>query len=91
VKIPKKIDVFGTTYKVKFVNTDMFAGLCDPSKKTIFLNVNQSKEMLIDTYVHECIHAMQFVLAYNQAISREMMELMAENTAMLFKEMLKAK
>lgn len=91
MKIPKNIIVFGAKYKVKFVDTDLFMGLCDSAKKTIFLNINQSKEQLIATFIHEIVHAMQFTLAYNQAISREMMEIMAENTAVLFMELLKLK
>ena len=53
MKIPKSIDVFGTRYKVKFVDTDLFAGLCDSGKKTIFINANQNKEQILNTYLHE--------------------------------------
>jgi hypothetical protein len=92
MKIPKKLNVFGTVYKIKFVDSGgMFAGLCDMQKKTIYLDIHQSKEQMIGTYIHEAIHAMQFSLAFNQAISREMMEMMAENTAVLVMQMMKVK
>lgn len=92
MKIPKKVNVFGTIYKIKFIDSGgMFAGLCDSNKRIIFLDINQSKEQMISTYIHECVHAMQFSLAFNQAISREMMELMAENTATLIMQMMKVK
>lgn len=89
MKIPKKINIFGVIYKIKFVDTDLFAGLCDPTKKTIFLNINQSKEQILSTYIHEAVHAMQFSTGMNQAVSREFMEMMAENTATLVMDMIK--
>jgi len=82
-KIPKKINVFGTVYKVKFVETQLFAGLCDSDVKTIFINIDQSDEQVRVTFLHEAIHAMQFTLGMHNAISREMMEMLAENTATL--------
>lgn len=91
MKIPKKINVFGVVYKIKFIDTDLFAGLCDPSKKTIFLNINQSKDQILSTYIHETIHAMQFSIGMNQAISRELMEIMAESTAVLVMDMISVK
>lgn len=89
MKIPKSIDVFGTRYRVKFVDTDLFAGLCDSSKKTIFINANQNKEQILNTYLHEVFHAMQFTLGMHNAISREMMEMLAENSAVMVMECLK--
>ena len=90
-KIPKKINVFGTVYKVKFVETQLFAGLCDPDLKTIFINIDQTDEQLIATFWHEVFHAMQFTLGMNNAISREMMEMLAENSATLVMNVLKSK
>ena len=82
-KIPKSINVFGTKYKVKMVETGLFSGLCDPDKATIYININQSDDQIHATFWHEACHAMQFVLGMNNAISREMMEMLAENTATL--------
>ena len=83
--------VFGTKFKVKLVDTSLFAGLCDPDLKTIFININQSEEQILATFWHEIFHAMQFVLGMNNAISREMMEILAENSATLVMGILKIK
>lgn len=92
MKIPKKLNVFGTVYKIKIVDSSgMFAGLCDSQKKTIFLDIHQSKEQMMATYLHEVVHAMQFVLAYNQFMSRGEMEFMAEHTATLIMQLLTIK
>lgn len=82
-KIPKTVNVFGTKYKIKFVETSLFAGLCDPDLKTIFINIDQSDEQIHATFWHEIFHAMQFVLGMQNALSREMMEMLAENSATL--------
>lgn len=89
IKIPKTLNVFGTKYKIKFVKTTLFSGLCDPDAKTIFINIEQSEEQIQATFWHEIFHAMQFVLGMNNAISREMMEMLAENSATLVMQCLK--
>lgn len=89
MKIPKSINVFGTRYRVKFVDTDLFAGLCDSAKRTIFINANQAKDQILSTYLHEVFHAMQFTLGMHNALSREMMEMIAENSAVMVMECLK--
>ena len=88
-KIPKSINVFGTKYKIKMVSTMLFSGLCDSELKIIFINIDQSDEQLIATFWHEAVHAMQFTLGMHNAISREMMEMLAENTATLVMSCLK--
>ena len=90
-KIKKSYMVFGTKFKIKMVDTYLYAGLCDPELKTIFLNVNQGEEQILATLWHELFHAMQFVLGMNNAISREMMEMLAENSATLVMGVLKVK
>ena len=88
-KIKKSYDIFGTKFKIKFVDTTLFAGLCDPDLKTIFININQSEDQVVATFWHEIFHAMQFVLGMNNAISREMMEILAENSATVVMNVLK--
>jgi hypothetical protein len=88
MRIPKKLNVFGVEYKIVIVDTDMFAGLCEPSKRLISISKHQSKEQMIHTYIHEAIHAMQFSLSMHQAVSREFMEIMADSTATLILQML---
>lgn len=90
-KIKKSYMVFGTKFKVKMVDTPLFSGLCDPDLKIIYINVNQSEEQILATLWHELFHAMQFVLGMNNAISREMMEMLAENSATLVIQILKGK
>lgn len=90
-KIKKSYVVFGTRFKVKLVDTYMFAGLCDPDQKVIFINQNQSEEQIVATLWHELFHAMQFVLGMHNAISKEMMEILAENSATLVLQVLKDK
>jgi len=90
-KIPKSINVFGTKYKIKFVETQLFSGLCDPDLKTIFINIDQSDEQIRATFWHEIFHAMQFVLGMNNASSREMMEMLAENSATIVCQVLNQK
>lgn len=90
-KIKKSYVVFGTKFKIKLVDTPLFAGLCDPDLKTIFININQSEEQILATFWHEMFHAMQFVLGMNNAISREMMEILAENSATMVMGVLKSK
>jgi hypothetical protein len=89
MKIPNSVNIFGTKYKIRFVDTDLFAGLCDPAKKTIFINKNQTKENIDITFWHEVFHSVQFTLGMNNAISREMMEMIAENYAQVVVQCLK--
>lgn len=89
-KIPNSINVFGSKYKVKMVDTVLFSGLCDPNSKAIFINVNQSEDQVVVTFWHEVMHAMQFTLGMDNAISKEMMEMLAENSANLIVQILSA-
>lgn len=90
-KIKKSYNVFGVKFKIKLVDTNLFLGLCDPDLKTIFININQSEEQILATFWHEMFHAKQFVLGMNNAISKEMMEMLAENSATLVMGVLKGK
>ena len=90
-KMKKSYMVFGVRFKIKFIDTNNFLGLCDPDAKTIFININQSEEQILATFWHEMFHAKQFVLGMNNAISKEMMEMLAENSATLVMGILKGK
>lgn len=66
IKIPKQFDLFGCTWKVEFNNTrcnDLTAyGYCDYTTKTILLsdlelNNTLTEDLIIQTYIHEIIHA----------------------------------
>lgn len=61
---PKEIYIGGSVYKIKFVRTVLRdhgnAGCCDPEKKEIRIKYGQSPKETFSTFVHECIHALEF-------------------------------
>lgn len=87
-KIPKKVTIFGKKFKVKIVDTHEFAGLMDSEKATIYLSIHQSDQQLIATFFHEAYHAMHWRIGLNQALSRDMLEVLAESQATLLMEIL---
>jgi Zn-dependent peptidase ImmA (M78 family) len=86
VKIPKKINVLGKTYKIKIVENFQYAGLCD-SEGIIYLNKSQNESELVYTLIHEIIHAWQFRVGLNQAISRETLEVISEGISIVLCEL----
>ena len=78
MKIKKTYTLCGYKIKVKMVDTMDFAGLYDNQKNTIYLSTRQSQEDLEKTFYHECIHVLQYKTGIHQAVSRELMEVMAE-------------
>lgn len=78
LKILKSYKLMGKTVKVKLIDTQDYAGLYDPDKHTIYLSINQSDEQLEESFWHEMNHCMQFLSGVNQAVSRELLEIMAE-------------
>lgn len=81
LKIKKSYKINGKTIKVKVVDTHDFAGLWDPQKMTIYLSANQSEDSMQETFWHEWNHYMQWESGVNQAVSRELMEVMAEKNS----------
>jgi len=64
---PETVKVFNLTFAVKFVPHEEMAraeafGLCDFEKQLILLDESQSDESLQDTFMHEVLHAICFVL-----------------------------
>lgn len=58
-RIPKSFKAGKNTFKVKFI--DKFddgnhVGLSDWNNKCIYIKKKQSKEELVGTYIHECLH-----------------------------------
>lgn len=85
-KIKKSYTVLGDKVKVKFVDTLEFAGMYDSSKHIIYISTNQSKEEQVKTFWHEMTHCIQFQMGLNQAVSHELLEIMAETfSKVLFK------
>jgi Zn-dependent peptidase ImmA (M78 family) len=91
MKIPKTIMVFGKKFKVKIIDTHEFAGMMDAEKGVIYLSVHQTKEQMLSTYFHEIFHALHYRIGLNQALSRDMMEVLAESQATLMMEILTLK
>lgn len=87
-KIPKKVPIFGKSFKIKIIDTHEFAGMMDSDKGVIYLSVHQTHEQMIATYFHEIFHALHYRIGLNQALSRDMMEVLAESQATLLMEIL---
>jgi Zn-dependent peptidase ImmA (M78 family) len=88
-KIKKSYNVLGRKTKIKLMNTHDFAGMYDPDKDTIYISTNQSEEQIIETFWHELIHNIQYQTGINQAVSRELLEVMAETGSRVIAEILK--
>ena len=78
LKIKKSYKIMGKSIKVKFVNTNAFAGQWDPMTNTIYLSIHQTQLQMEETFWHEMGHCMQHFSGVNQAVSIELMEIMAE-------------
>ena len=90
MKIPKKINILGKTYKIVLVDGFNYAGMCDTSG-VIYLQNNQHPEDMAYTLIHEIIHAWQFRIGLNQAVSRETLEIIAEGISIVICEMFEIK
>lgn len=90
-KIPKTLTVFGKKFKIKLIDTHEFAGLMDAEKATIYLSIHQTEQQLIATFWHEVFHSLHYRIGLNQALSRDMMEVLAEAQSTLLMEILKFK
>ena len=77
-KIPKKVNVLGKTIKIKIVDSRDWAGLWDFEAFTIYLSRHQSESQMEETLHHELEHCIQWMTGLNQAIPRELLEVMAE-------------
>lgn len=88
-KIPKKINVLGEKIKVKVVDTDNWAGLWDYNEMTIYISSNQDKDQMEMTWHHELEHCIQWMTALNQAVPRELLEVMAEMRSRLMPELIR--
>lgn len=64
-KYPKTVRVASDEWKIRFVkrlpkNTK---GECDPNSETIKIGLNQSDKEIFRTFIHECLHAMEYSYA----------------------------
>ena len=86
MKIPKTINILGKKYKIKLLSDFNYVGLCDSETSTIYLNANQKDEDMLCTILHELIHAWQFRVGLNQAISKESLEVISEGISIVLCE-----
>ena len=89
MRIKKSYDILGDKIRVKLIDTDEFAGRYDIQKKIIYININQSQEEMIRTFWHELVHCIQFQMGLNQAVSHELLEIMAETFSKVFYKIIK--
>jgi hypothetical protein len=66
VKIPNKVNIGGTTYKVKKVrglkaNNQEVWGYCDYKNHVIAVEVDISEDVQEQAFLHECVHAINDV------------------------------
>jgi len=89
-KLPPKfvLNVFGSRVPVKIVKdlTLNSGALGYYFKKEIAIDAGQSSDDMCKTLIHECTHALFDRVGLNQAISREVEEIVAENFANLIFE-----
>jgi hypothetical protein len=57
---PKKLHLRGETYKVVFVKGLKVLGETDSSKRLIRIRAGMSKNETFRTFLHECIHFLEF-------------------------------
>ena len=91
MKIPKTVSIFGKKFKVKIVHTREFAGMMDSERSIIYLSAHQTKEEMLATYLHEAFHALHWRIGLNQALSKDMLEVLAESQSTLIMELFKLK
>jgi hypothetical protein len=87
MSLPRKLNVFGQTWKVKVTSVDIqYAGYCDRSSHTIVISDKQSKEELWHTLIHEILHASVSRVSINQTLSPELEEVIVDTFATVLME-----
>lgn len=81
--IPRKFPVLGMVYQVKhvkgFTNKTGLGGLCDASARVITLDSTLTGDELIDTFIHEIVHAFQFESGLAEILDRQALEMNAQS------------
>jgi len=91
MKIKKSYKIMGETIKIKMVDTMEFAGMYDDKKNTIYISTKQSVDDMEKTLYHECIHVLQYKTGIHQAVSRELLEVMAETGSIFMFNLMRSK
>jgi len=83
--IPKCVNIMGETYTISPIKDLAESmgkyGYCDPKKKEIAYEQTLENEDLLHTLIHEISHAQGFETGLYQAISHEILEVIAETGA----------
>jgi len=85
MKIPKKINVKGQNYKIKFVKNlkneegEECDGLCDRKKRLIEIDSALKGGDLKSTFIHECLHAVVIECSLHEVISYGAEEIIVGN------------
>lgn len=88
--IPKTINIYGVKFKIKLTKMTEYSGLMDYKAKTIYISEvhNKTDKEKVATLWHELFHALHYRLGLDQALSREMLEILAESQATLIMELI---
>ena len=58
--LPKKLRILGKTYTIEVAPGITEYGLCDEENQTIKIRPVKGKDVVKDTLIHECVHAIDF-------------------------------
>lgn len=84
----KTIKVLGVSYKVIYEAQDGLDGSCSKNEKIIRINPNLEGEDLIDTLMHEVIHAVMHESKIDRVISPELEELVTYHVTQAIMDLL---
>jgi Zn-dependent peptidase ImmA (M78 family) len=90
MKIPKKINILGNTWKIKIQSNDPYAdmfgkdrfwmGYCDSKNQLIYINNSDemTDEVKFNAFFHELTHAICFEAGLNRVCDDDMNEVIAQ-------------
>jgi Zn-dependent peptidase ImmA (M78 family) len=87
--LPNSITIYGKKFKVVQLLEAGYAGMMDYDKSRIYINSSAHKtdKQLLLTFWHEIFHAFHYRLGLHQALSAEILEILAESQATLIVEL----
>jgi|TARA_R100001463_G_scaffold2960_3_gene12259 Zn-dependent peptidase ImmA (M78 family) len=90
-KPPRKVKILNFTYKVKFVEaTERDAaeadGWCDYDNQIIVICKSMSNQAIADTFLHECIHALNHSVGINFRKDEDIARKVGTGICTLFKD-----
>lgn len=89
MKIQPSYKILGEKIKIKKASNLEYAGLWLPKDNTIILSTNQDEKDFEETFWHEMNHMMQWKSGVVQAVSRELLEVMAEMNSRMVAEIIR--